>query len=68
MLYERFWHWLTRYDRRHCEHDYAKVGTSNEMINYNIYYYNHFKCNDCGKIKKSIDFDKTKLSNNHTYF
>ena len=67
MLYERFWHWLTRYDRRHCEHNYVKVCESSSMINYNLYYFDHFKCSECGKNKKSVDSKKTTLSN-HIYF
>ncbi len=69
MLYERFWHWLTFHKKRTCEHQFEKTGTSSEMINYNLYYFNHFKCSDCGKKKKSVDSDKTTLrSSNYMYF
>lgn len=69
MLYERLWHWLTFHKRRNCGHEWVKTGSSSEMLHYNLYYYNHFKCSDCGKKKKSVDSDKTKLrSSGYLYF
>lgn len=61
MLYERFWQWLTFHKRRNCTHEWKKIGSSSELLVYNLYYYNHFKCSECGKKKKSVDSDKTKL-------
>lgn len=60
MLYERFWQWLTRYKRRNCEHDYEKVGTSHTMVQYDLYYFDHFKCSNCGKKKKSVNSEKSQ--------
>lgn len=69
MLYEQFFKWLTRYNRRHCEHNFEKVGESHTMIHYDLFYYNHYKCTECGKKKKSLDGDKTHLSSGtYTYF
>lgn len=61
MLYERFWQWLTFYKRRNCDHEYVKVGSSSTMINYDLYRYNHYKCSECGKRKKSIDAENSSL-------
>lgn len=62
MLYERFWNWLTFKKRRECDHEFEKVGTSSTMINYDLYYYNHFKCSECGKKKKSLDSERSHSS------
>lgn len=62
MLYELFWKWLTLDKRRHCEHEFVKTKQSSELVYYDIYYYNHYKCSDCGKKKKSLDGDLSNLS------
>lgn len=62
MLYEYFWNWLTFKKRRECEHEFVKTKQSSELMHYDIYYYNHFKCSECGKKKKSLDSDKSNLS------
>lgn len=60
MLYERFFKWITFYKRRHCEHpEWVKYKESSEIVYYDIFYYDHFKCTECGKKEKR---DRSRLS------
>lgn len=68
MLYERFWKWLTLDKRRHCEHEFVKTGTSSSMHSYDIFFYIHYKCSECGKKKKSLDTERSQSSDTRIYW
>lgn len=55
MLYERFWKWITRYERRHCKHE-NEVNTGKTKIEFGYfdecYEYDIFKCTNCNRKKK----------------